>query len=435
MRLFLLGMPFLGVFTASSQEDSSHKISLHAQTTIIPQYHGRFSAPYSGTNSLESAEPVRTSLSVSGFLAYKPFRHTYFVFNPEAAGGKGLSKTLGIAGFPNGEVYRVGDPKPKPFIARLYAEQRFPLSQRKTWVSDDQNQIAEYMHPDYISVIAGKFSLTDFFDDSQISHDPRTQFMNWSLMGNGAWDYPANTRGYTLGTVVQLLYHDWAFRTALTAIPIEANGPELQFKWGKAMGWVMEVEKTHLFQKDETHFTTLHAGIYVNKARMGDYQLAIEQAGTLPPDITRNRSYGRTKWGYYASMDNHIGNLHHFIKISWNDGQHESWAFTEIDRSFATGIQLDGKCWKRKDDKLGIAWVSNGISSVHQQYLSKGGYGFLIGDGQLQYGHENILELYYLCQIFPKMSLSPDFQFIQNPAYNKDRGPVAVWALRFHLEL
>lgn len=435
MRFLLLGMALPGAFCGYAQDDSSHKFSIHAQATVIPQYHSHFTSPYSGNNSLEPAEPVRTSLSVSGFLAYKPLRNTYFVFNPEAAGGKGLSKTLGIAGFPNGEVYRVGDPSPKPFIARLYAEQRIPISQRKTWVTDDQNQIAEYTHQDYFSIIAGKFSLTDFFDDSQISHDPRTQFMNWSLMGNGAWDYPANTRGYTIGTVVQLLYHDWAIRTAMTAIPIEANGPELQFKWGKAMGWVLEAEKNHLFQKDEAHFSTLHAGIYLNKARMGDYQLAIQQAGNMPPDITQSRTYGRTKWGYYASMDNHFGNLHHFIKISWNDGQNESWAFTEIDRSFATGIRLDGKVWKRKDDKLGIAWVSNGISSVHQQYLSKGGYGFLIGDGQLHYGHENILELYYLCRILPKMSLSPDFQYIQNPAYNKDRGPVAVWALRFHLEL
>ncbi|MDE3253382.1 MAG: carbohydrate porin, partial [Bacteroidota bacterium] len=431
----ILGMPLLGALCSYAQEDSSHRFSLHAQSTVIPQYHGRFSSPYSGSNSLESSEPVRTSVSFSGFLAYKPFRHTYFVFNPEAAGGRGLSKTLGIAGFPNGEVYRVGDPQPKPFIARLYAEQRIPLSQRKIRITDDQNQIAEYTNQDYLSVIAGKFSLTDFFDDSQVSHDPRTQFMNWSLMGNGAWDYPANTRGYTLGMVVQLLYHDWAIRTAMTAIPIEANGPELQFKWGKAMGWVLEAEKTHLFQKDEAHFTTLHAGIYLNKARMGDYQLAIQQAGNMPPDITQYRSYGRTKWGYYASLDNHFGNLHHFIKLSWNDGQNESWAFTEIDRSLATGIQLDGMVWKRKQDKLGIAWVSNGISPVHRQYLSKGGYGFLIGDGQLKYGHENILEIYYSWQVNAKISLSPDFQYISHPAYNKDRGPVAVWALRFHLEL
>ena len=182
---------FLGI-DAKAQKDSSHnsakKYSLHWQTTFIPQYHFDFSSPYSGDNSLLPAEPARASISATAFLAYKPFKNTYLVFNPEAAGGKGLSKTLGIAGFPNGEVYRVGDPKPKPFIARLYIEQRFALSKRKEFVEEDLNQIGETTHKDYLSVIVGKFSLTDFFDDSQISHDPRSQFMNWSLMGNGAWD-------------------------------------------------------------------------------------------------------------------------------------------------------------------------------------------------------------------------------------------------------
>ncbi len=435
MRILFLFACLYGTVQVFAQHDSSRRISVHGQFTFIPQYHASFSAPYSGLNSLETSEPIRASVSATAFLAYKPFRHTYLVFNPEAAGGKGLSKTLGIAGFPNGEVYRVGDPKPKPFIARLYLEQRFPLTGRKTWIEDDANQVAEYTNQDYVSVIAGKFSLTDFFDDSQTSHDPRTQFMNWSLMGNGAWDYPANTRGYTLGTVVQLVYHDWAVRTALTSMPIEANGPELQFKWGKAMGWVWELEKTHLLERDTRHFTTLHTGFYINKANMGNYRLSLQQAGTQSPDITQSRMYGRTKWGYYLSLDNHIGNLHHFIKLSWNDGKNESWAFTEIDRSLATGIQLDGIAWNRKEDKLGIAWVSNGLSQDHREYLAKGGYGFLIGDGQLRYGNENIVEAYYSCQLNKLLSLSPDFQYIFHPAYNKDRGPVAIWALRLHMSL
>lgn len=408
--------------------------SLHLQTTYFPQYHFDFKAPYSGNNSLEMSEPVRGSITGTIYFNYRPYSNTYFVFNPEIAGGRGLSKTVGIAGFPNGEVYRVGDPKPSPFIARLYAEQRFALSSRKEKVEDDLNQVAETTNKDYLSIILGKFSLTDFFDDSQISHDPRTQFMNWSLMGNGAWDYPANTRGYTLGAVIQALYHDWAFRTAMVAMPIEANGGELQFKFGKAMGLVWEISKEHIFQRDETHYGCVHAGVSLNIAHMGNYQASIQNAGAAPPDITDSRLYGRTKSGFYLSMDNHFGNIHHFIKTSWNDGKNETWAFTEIDRSIATGIQFDGNIWKRKNDRFALALVSNGLSNDHKAYLSKGGYGFLIGDGKLNYGRETILEAYYSLNVYKRFFISPDYQFVTNPAYNKDRGPVHIIGLRMHAE-
>jgi high affinity Mn2+ porin len=438
LAIIFLPITINGSLVARELTDTSvapiKKYSLHFQATLIPQYHFNFAAPYSGDNSLETSEPVRTSVSATAFFSYKPFRNTYFVFNPEAAGGEGLSKTLGIAGFPNGEVYRVGDPKPSPFIARLYAEQRFPLSNRKEKIEEDENQVAETTNKDYLSIILGKFSLTDFFDNSQISHDPRTQFINWSLMGNGAWDYPANTRGYTLGTVIQAVYHDWALRSALVAMPIEANGPELQFKWGKAMGLVWEIEKAHLFQKDETHYSGLHAGIFLNKAKMGNYAEAIQTAGANPPDVTETRLYGRTKWGFYLSLDNHFGSVHHFIKGSWNDGKNETWAFTEIDRSIATGLQFDGDLWKRKTDKFSIAIVSNGISNYHRDYLSKGGYGFIIGDGQLNYGRETIVEAYYSWNVYKQIFISPDYQFVSNPAYNKARGPVHIVGLRLHAE-
>lgn len=424
-------------FTAKAQDSSGRDISFHWQATSVPEYHPTFHSPYTGDNSLVSKEGVATSFTTTFYLAWKPAKHTYIIFNPEAAGGKGLSKTLGIAGFPNGEVYRVGDPKLQPFIARLYMEQRFPLSREKEKVDDDENQVEEYADKDYFSVIAGKFSLTDFFDDSQVSHDPRTQFMNWSLMGNGAWDYAANTRGYTMGIVLQALYHDWAFRLAHTAVPVEANGPELQYKGWDASSTVFEIEKTHLFQKNEKQFTTFHSGIYINKARMGNYNTSINTGlmNFMPPDITDSREYGRTKWGLYASLDNNFGYIHHFIKGSWNDGQNESWAFTEIDRSVATGFAFDGNIWNRKNDHLGIAYVDNGLSEPHRTYLANGGYGFIIGDGKLNYGHEQILECYYAWHPLKYLFVSPDYQFVINPGYNKDRGPVHIFSLRLHVEL
>lgn len=412
------------------------RYSLHGQATLLSQYHFNLKAAYSGDNSLLTTEPAANSISTTLFFNYKIADKTYFVFNPEMAGGKGLSKTLGIAGFPNGEVYRVGDPTPKPFIGRLYFEKRFALSSEKIKVDEDVNQIGEITNKDYLSIIAGKFSLTDFFDDSQISHDPRSQFFNWALMGNGGWDYPANTRGYTMGAVVQAVYHDFALRTALTTVPIDANGPELQFKWAKAMGFVIEFEKTHLFQQSEKQFTTLHMGYFINLANMGNYRESISKGylTNMAPNILDSRQYGRSKWGFYASADNHFGPYHLFFKASINDGKNETWAFTEIDKSFTTGFQLDGDIWKRNQDKFAIAYINNNLSADHKSYLENGGYGFLIGDGKLNYGAEQIIEAYYSMHLTKQIFLSPDYQFVWNPAYNKDRGPVHIVGLRLHAD-
>ncbi len=433
--LFLLASAEIAI--AQDSLPTGKRYSIHAQATLIPQYHFNFHAPYTGNNSLLPSEPVATSFTTTFFFAYKAFKNTYIIFNPEAAGGKGLSKTLGVAGFPNGEIYRVGDPAPHPFIARLYVEQQFPLSDRKEAIDDDINQIKETKHADYISVIAGKFSLADFFDASEISNDPRTQFLNWSLMGSGAWDYPANTRGYTMGSVLQFIYHDFHIRTALTTVPIEANGPDLEFKWNNAMGVVIEFEKKNLLHFSETVYTCASLGLYLNKANMGNYDLSVKQGIQLnkAPDITATREYARDKKGWYISIDNHFNKIHHYINYSRNDGQNETWAFTEIDRSFATGLHIDGDIWKRKNDHLGIAFVANGLSDPHKNYLAAGGYGFLIGDGKLNYGSEQIAEIYYSWNVIKKLFISPDYQLITHPAYNKDRGPVHILALRLHYEL
>ncbi|MBS1639644.1 MAG: carbohydrate porin [Bacteroidetes bacterium] len=443
MKWILLStLTILIATTKSISQDSSSnkKISLHYQATLIPQYAFKFNSPYTGTNSFISGEPVRTSFTTTLFAAYKPFKNTYLVFNPELAAGKGLSQTLGIAGFPNGEIYRVGDPKPQLFVARLYAEQRFPLSSKKEFVETDENQIKEKTNTEYISLIAGKFALTDFFDDCEVSHDPRTQFMNWSLMANGAWDYPANVRGYVYGAVAQAKWKKYAIRAAITAVPMAANEPELQFKGKQAMGSVIEFELNHFNltkRKKEGYYHTLHIGFFSNHARMGNYQTSINTglATFMPPDITDSRMYGRAKNGYYFSLESHRGKAHHFIKHSKNDGQNETWAFTEIDASVATGFSFDGSIWKRRNDNFGVAYVRNDLSEPHKQYLKGGGYGFIIGDGKLNYASEQIIEAYYSLSINNKLFLTPDYQFVLHPAYNADRGPVHVVSLRLHFAL
>ena len=419
----------------------SKKISLHWQATIIPQFHFNFNPPYSGNNSVSPSEPAATSFTSTLFINYKVARNTNMVFNPEAAGGKAISKTQGIAGFPNGETYRIGESNIKPFIARLYVEQRFGLTNKSENIEDDENQIKETTHRDYISVIAGKFSLTDFFNASEISHDPRTQFLNWSIMGSGAWDYPANTRGYTMGAIIQAKYNLLSLKYANVAMPTTANGPNLQWKGQDVMGQVLELSANQfsLFKLNKMHvfYHNLFLGLTSNRANMGNYDssIAIAKRTNIAPDITDSRQFGRTKNGYYATLDNTIDNFHLFVKYSKNDGKNETYAFTEIDESLATGIQLDGAIWKRKDDVLGISIVKNDISNDHRTYLSDGGYGFIIGDGKLNYFSEKIFEAYYLYQPSQQLALTADYQYVQNPAYNKDRGPIQLIAIRLHLTL
>lgn len=432
MKIIILVISIVALQGLSAQDSAHKKFSLQWQATVIPQYHFKFSSPYEGVNSLVPKEGVKTSFTTTFFINYHPLKNTYIVFNPEAAGGKGLSKTLGVAGFPNGEIYRVGNPAPQPYIARLYLEYRFHLGNKKL-LYEAENSV-ENISEKYISVLAGKFSITDFFDGSDVSHDPRTQYLNWSLMASGAWDYPANVRGYTMGAVAQAFLNEWKIRTAITAVPVEANGQELQFKGGNAMGAAIEVEKDNILKKNQVSFTNIHFGVFYNRARMGNYELALKNA-SVKPDIISTRSFGRSKKGIYGIIDNHFGNVLHFIRGSYNDGKNETWAFTEIDRSVATGFSFKGSIWKRSNDMFGIALVVNALAHSHRDYLADGGYGFLIGDGKLNYGTENIVESYYSINPFTNLFISPDYQFVMHPGYNKDRGPVHIVAIRFHYQL
>jgi high affinity Mn2+ porin len=442
LKLLLFLMIFFISLKAFSQDTGEifkeKNYSIHWQATTIPQYHFNFLSPYTGKNSLLPNEPIKASITSTLFTAYTPFKNTYFVFDPEAAGGKGFSGTSGIAGFPNGEVYRVGDPHIQPYIARLYVEQRFPLSKKIDTIETDQNQIQQTTRKDYISITAGKVSITDFFDNSSVSHDPRTQFLNWALFGSGAWDYPANTRGYDFAAIFKIVYHDWGFKYANTFEPTTANGPNLEWKGTDAMGQVWEIEKRNIFKKDnDENNTNFHLGIFWNRADMGNYQIAIDSgiAENKAPNIVSTRAFGRSKWGFYDALEMNKGALHFTLKSSWNDGQNETWAFTEIDRSYVEAIRADGNLWNRKNDAAGIAFLENGISDAHRQYLADGGYGFIIGDGQLNYGMEDIAEAYYSFNIFKIFFVSPDYQFVLHPAYNKERGPVNIVSLRLHVAL
>lgn len=406
--------------------------SLHFQQTVVTQWHAGFSAPYSGAYSLQPREKAKTSLTTTAFIGRRLWRGGAVYFNPELAGGSGLSQARGIAGFTNGETFRIGDPAPHLYVARAYLHQLWALGPETETVEDGPNGLPGPQPTRYLALSVGKFSVADFFDQNRYSHDPRSQFLNWSLMSNGAWDYPANTRGYTVGAVAEWVTPVAALRVASTLVPEQANGPTLNPHYRKAHAETAELTRTYRGAGGRTGTVRLLG--FRNVANMGSYRHALAREDL---DLPATRRVGRSKYGLGLNAEQELTDwLGAFGRASWNDGRHETWAFTEIDQSGSLGLVAGGQRWHRPDDALGVAVVANGISGPHRQFLAAGGHGFMVGDGQLRYGPEAIAEVYYAFSL-PRqhVSISPDYQFVLNPGYNRDRGPVHVLAARVHVAL
>jgi high affinity Mn2+ porin len=416
--------------------DSIETWSYHFQFTVIQQVHGDFSAPYSGLNSLADTSESDYSVTSTFFVGRTLWQGAEIYYNPELSGGTGVSLTRGIAAFPNGEVYRVEDPTPKVTTARLFIRQRFSLGGDETETLDaDQNQLGAVIPKSCLTLTGGKFSLTDIFDNNVYSHDPRTQFMNWAMWAPAAWDYAADTRGYTWGIAAQLDQVAWSLIFAAVLMPSTANGAIFDRNIHEANSFNLEFVKPFtLFDQQGK----LHIIGFLNHAHMGNYREAIDEAAATgsAPNITATESYS-AKYGFALSLEQPLSEtVGLFSRLSWDDGKTETFVFTEIDRSFQAGVNVRGDGWKRPDDHFGIAYEASGLSNDHRDYLAAGGYGFIIGDGKLNYGLEQVLETYYSLKLVSTFWLSPDYQLIINPGYNKDRGPlVSMFGLRAHVEL
>lgn len=405
---------------------------LRFQQTVVTQYHPGFSAAYSGTNSLHQHEEAQTSLTTTFYTGLKIARNTFVYFNPEIAGGAGLSRATGVAGFPNGETFRVGNPKPQIYVARLFVEKYIPLTREKEYRDEEYNALTAYIPKKYLRLVGGRFAISDFFDNNSFSHDPRTQFLNWSLMGNGAFDYSANTRGYTWGAVAEVKLDKISLRYAATMVPRTANASNMDPDLKNALAQQAEID----YRWGSKRKGVIRLLAFMNHADMGVYKnaVAIASQTTDTPDVTLTRQKGNRKYGFGINAEKEITDYAGvFARASYNDGRTETWMFTEIDNSFSAGVSLQGKKWKREYDLAGLAFVSNGISSDHINYLKAGGVGFMVGDGRLNYSREHIIELFYKLAIHEDhFFITPDYQFVINPAYNKDRGPVNIFALRVH---
>jgi high affinity Mn2+ porin len=408
--------------------------SAHAQATMDTELHGSFPALYTGPRSLLPRQEAATSLTSTLFLAARLWDCNDYsgelVFDPEIAGGTGFSGVNGLAGFTNGDITRVGVPEPTPYFARLFLRQVWGLGGEQEKVEDSANQIAGTRDIDRITLIVGKFAFTDWIDNNTYSHDPRTQMQNWSLMYNGAWDYPANVRGYSYGIAAELNQKCWALRYGIMAEPEIANGAPLDPHFIKAHGQALEWEGRWKINEQAGRIRLM---AYLNRAHMGDYREAIMQM-PVDPVVTNTAAY-RFKYGYGMNFEQALSrDLGVWGRLGWSDGHTETWAFTPIDRTAALGLLLKGRCWARPNDEVGLAGVCNGLAKDHRDYLAAGGLDFSIGDGALNYGFEEIIEVYYRFQIIKGMTVLCDWQGINHPAYNRDRGPVSVVSLVVHIE-
>ncbi len=407
------------------------------QSNTIFQAHPGFHAKYSGTNSLESRAENETSRVETLYTGFQLTKSTEALFDMESAGGHGLSNALGLAGFTDLDVVRNPSLGEMPYVARVELHQTIRLSKQDVTLDRGPLSLATTAPARRLELRFGKLSTVDFFDANSIGSDSHNQFLNWTADNNGAYDYAADTRGYTYGFVAEYQSERWAFRFGEMLMPTVANGITLDWNLSRARAENYELELRPALLKARK--TTLRLLGFDNHANMGTYRQSVARwkAGTdAVPTIENTRRQGTVKYGFGLNAEQEIGHgARVFARWSWNEGQHESFAYTEVDSAVSGGADMTGAKWRRKLDRVGVAMMSNAISADHQAYLRDGGLGFLLGDGGLNYGRENILEGYYNLHAWRGVFLGVDVQRIWNPGYNRDRGPVIVPGLRLHIEL
>jgi high affinity Mn2+ porin len=413
----------------------SSRIWLSGQANFIFQTHPKFPARYSGKNSLNPQYEKATSRVMTVYTGVRVNDSLEFLADIEEAGGSALSTGLGLAGDTNLDIVRNPTLSKAPYLARGMIHKVFAFSQDK--VENERNALSlfEELPRRRLEVRLGKFSMPDFFDINSVGSDTHFQFTNWTIDNNGAWDYAADTRGYTVGVTADFEDRNWGFRFAEALMPKVANGIDLVWKAWQARGENFEYELRHGVLPKKSGVVRLLG--YTNAANMGVYrdQIITATAQHRTPDITDHPWHITRKYGFGINVEQTLTrDLSAFARFGWDDGRTESFAYTEVDQSFAEGIGAHGSWWHRPQDRAGIALVSNAIKKDHQNYLAAGGLGFLLGDGRLSYGRENILESYYTLHVWRGIYVAPGAQHIHNPGYNRDRGPVLVPSFRLHVE-
>ncbi len=413
---------------------------LSGQANVIYQGRLPFHSAYQGPNSFRNSAEYKTSLIGTLYTALRPTQSvrysTDLILDVESAGGRGLSQALGLAGFTDLDVVRNPYLGSAPYLARYEIHQVIGLSAKTTEQTPGPFALATSVPERRVELRIGKLTLPDFFDVNAIGSDSHLQFMNWTVDNNGAWDYAADTRGYTVGGMAEYDDRAWSVRYGIFAMPVVANGIDLDWALSRAHGQNGEFEVRHSLVPNRKGVTRLL--FYANRAHMGTYREAVNAflAGTdKTPTITAHEHFGALKYGFgYNAEQELTAQLRIFGRFGWNEGQHESFAYTEVDQTVDAGADYAGSRWRRPEDKIGLAVVSNAIKRDHQNYLRLGGMGFLLGDGNLNYGRENIVESYYNWHAWRGLFYAVDVQHIANPGYNRDRGPAWVGSVRAHVD-
>lgn len=419
---------------AAGEPTEMESWNLHFQATQVFQLKPSLVAAYTGSNSLVPGKERSRTTTATLFAGFRPWSGGGIYFNPEVAIGVPFSDMKGVGGFTNGEIQRTAGAEPTFYRARLFLRQTWGLGGAAEYQESDQNRLAGLVDGNRFVLTLGNLSALDVFDANQYSHDPRRSFMNWSLMTLGAWDYPADARGYTWGAAAEYIRPGWALRAGRFLQPRESNGLQLNPQIMDSYGDVVEYEQAYRWSEQRGRIRLL---AFRNQAKMGSFSaaLAASDLSGAVPDLAATRA-PRSKVGFGISAEHDLSHdIGLFLRASAHDGKTEAYAFTEIDRSVSGGLVFKGARWKRAADEAGVAFAVNGLSGSHRDYLARGGLGFFLGDGRLSYRPEQVAETYYSLKAGKSSWISFDYQHIRNPGYNADRGPANFFGLRFHAEI
>ena len=422
------------VDAAAPDEASPEQWAIHGQATNVWLLQPTFHAPYSGPQSLDRSGNGRETLDTTLYLGLRPWQGAEIWINPEMDQGFGLSNSFGVAGYISGEAYKVGEASPYYRMPRGFFRQTINLGGDSEKVDPDLNQLGGSQTADRVVITVGKYSVVDIFDTNKYAHDPRNDFFNWSIIDLGTFDYAAEAWGYTYGAAVEWYQDWWTIRVGLFDLSAMPNDTKLDNRFLQQAQFVTELEERHTLWDQPGKFKMLY---WLIRGNLGTYSsaLALAAATGQTPSTAAVRSY-RSKAGFGVNLEQQITtDLGMFLRAGVTEGNVEEVDFTDIDQSVSAGLSLTGARWDRPDDTVGLAAVANQASHQAKLYFAAGGLGGIIGDGQLpQAGPEQIIETYYRFAAFSFAQVTADYQFIRDPAYNRQRGPVSVFGIRLHAE-
>lgn len=422
--------------TAPSEAPAAEDWAFHAQTTLLEQYHPGFHAAYSGPNSLDPGSRGNETWDLTFYAGVRPWKDGELWINPEVDQGFGISNTVGLAAYTSAEAYKVGSSDPYVRVPRLFFRQTIDLGGPVGTVAPDLNQLGCAQSADRVVVTIGKFGVVDVFDTNKYAHDARNDFMNWAVVDAAAFDYAADAWGYTYGASVEWYQNWWALRAGAFDGSTVPNSKFLEPRFGAQFQMIAEAEGRYAVSGREGKVKLLGFATRAKLATFAELETFFAGhpgAGNAAVEAVRRL---RNKFGGSINVEQAITNdLGFFLRASLSDGRTEAYEFTDADRSLSLGLSMAGTLWGRPDDTAGLAGVVDNISKARKNYLAQGGLGILVGDGKLpNAGPEQVVEAFYSLTVRKGVNLTADYQFVRNPAYNRDRGPVSVLGGRVHVQ-